>query len=137
MAEPVDAQASVQSAAPPSQASPADAAAREAARRKDALNAIAAAAAAAGGDADGETKGRWAETIQRVSSAIVVLRVALVRAFAGSAGTFQHATGFVVDAERGIILTNRHVGTFVLRGTPPWTLCGVGRWMWGACAASR
>ena len=88
-----------------------DAAAREASRRKDALKAVAAAAAAAGGDADGETKGRWAETIKRVSTAIVVLRVALVRAFAGSAGTFQHATGFVVDAERGIILTNRHVGT--------------------------
>lgn len=73
--------------------------------------AAAIAAAAAGDDDSPTTKHQWAATIQRCSPAIVVLRVCLVRAFEDSPGTFQHATGFVVDAKRGIILTNRHVGT--------------------------
>jgi len=58
------------------------------------------------------SKTKWAETITRCASAIVVLRVSLVRAFDGQIPSFAHATGFVVDAKRGIILTNRHVGAF-------------------------
>ncbi len=53
----------------------------------------------------------WEETLDRVASAVVVLRVASPRAFDdGTAGT-STATGFVVDAEQGLILTNRHVVT--------------------------
>lgn len=55
--------------------------------------------------------GAWEETLDRVASAVVVLRVSSPRAFDdGRAGTAT-ATGFVVDAEQGLILTNRHVVT--------------------------
>ena len=74
------------------------------------VDAAAALLATAAGGGDSDDKRRWAATIKQCSSAIVVLRVCLVRAFGGNVETFQHATGFVVDAERGIILTNRHVG---------------------------
>lgn len=53
----------------------------------------------------------WRETLDRVAPAVVVLRVSAPRSFDdGNAGT-STATGFVVDAERGLILTNRHVVT--------------------------
>jgi S1-C subfamily serine protease len=39
------------------------------------------------------------------------MRVSSVRSFEGSPATYSYATGFVVDARRGIILTNRHVTT--------------------------
>ena len=51
----------------------------------------------------------WSETIDRVSPAVVVLHVVTPRAFDGSGRGTGTATGFVVDAERGLILTNRHV----------------------------
>ncbi|MEM9176863.1 MAG: trypsin-like peptidase domain-containing protein [Myxococcota bacterium] len=53
----------------------------------------------------------WEKTLDRVANAVVVLRVSSPRAFDdGTAGT-STATGFVVDAEQGLILTNRHVVT--------------------------
>lgn len=39
------------------------------------------------------------------------IRLLSVRAFDGNGASFSVATGFVVDMERGIILTNRHVVT--------------------------
>lgn len=45
----------------------------------------------------------------RVVPAIVVIRVCSVAAFDGDSPGYSHATGFVVDKARGIILTNRHV----------------------------
>ena len=39
----------------------------------------------------------------------MVLRVSVPRAFDTERAAFETATGFVVDAERGLILTNRHV----------------------------
>jgi S1-C subfamily serine protease len=51
----------------------------------------------------------WQEVLDRVAPSVVVMRVNAPRAFdAGSTG-YMTATGFVVDAERGILLTNRHV----------------------------
>jgi S1-C subfamily serine protease len=51
----------------------------------------------------------WEDALNRVSRAVVSLRVRQTRDFdterAGSSG----GTGFVVDKERGIILTNRHL----------------------------
>ncbi|NNL86070.1 MAG: trypsin-like peptidase domain-containing protein, partial [Myxococcales bacterium] len=41
--------------------------------------------------------------------AVVALRVAATRPFDTETATVANATGFVVDAERGLILTNRHV----------------------------
>jgi S1-C subfamily serine protease len=51
----------------------------------------------------------WQHTIDQVAPAIVVMRVSSPRAFDTVATGYQTATGFVVDAERGLILTNRHV----------------------------
>ncbi|MEL7310518.1 MAG: trypsin-like peptidase domain-containing protein [Pseudomonadota bacterium] len=53
----------------------------------------------------------WARTIEEISTAIVSIRVDSTRAFDTSWNTSSQATGFVVDAEAGLILTNRHVVT--------------------------
>jgi S1-C subfamily serine protease len=53
----------------------------------------------------------WKETLDRVASAVVVLRVSTPRAFDDLTPGTGVATGFVVDEELGLILTNRHVVT--------------------------
>ena len=53
----------------------------------------------------------WDATINRVSPSIVSIRVDAPRAFDTEWNLTGQATGFVVDAQRGIILTNRHVVT--------------------------
>ncbi|MFK7897976.1 MAG: trypsin-like peptidase domain-containing protein [Myxococcota bacterium] len=53
----------------------------------------------------------WQSTLDRVASAVVVMRVSTPRAFDDLTPGTSTATGFVVDAERGLILTNRHVVT--------------------------
>ncbi len=53
----------------------------------------------------------WQNTLDRVAPAVVELRVSVPRPFDGGSAGYQTATGFVVDAEQGLILTNRHVVT--------------------------
>ncbi len=53
----------------------------------------------------------WASTLERISSGVVSIRVDSTRAFDTEWNSSSQATGFVVDAEEGIILTNRHVVT--------------------------
>ncbi len=53
----------------------------------------------------------WAGTLERISTGVVSIRVDSTRAFDTEWNTSSQATGFVVDAKRGIILTNRHVVT--------------------------
>ena len=53
----------------------------------------------------------WEETLDRVAQAVVVLRISSPRAFDDVTPGTSTATGFVVDAEQGLILTNRHVVT--------------------------
>ena len=53
----------------------------------------------------------WASTLERISSGVVSIRVDSTRAFDTEWNASSQATGFVVDAERGLILTNRHVVT--------------------------
>ena len=53
----------------------------------------------------------WTATLERISSGVVSIRVDSTRAFDTEWNTSSQATGFVVDAERGLILTNRHVVT--------------------------
>ena len=55
------------------------------------------------------TRDRWADTLTRVSDSVVALEISKVRPFDFAEQGITTATGFVVDAERGIILTNRHV----------------------------
>ncbi len=51
----------------------------------------------------------WEKVIEEASQSIVSIRVNAVRPFDTQGSSVTQATGFVVDAERGIILTNRHV----------------------------
>ena len=53
----------------------------------------------------------WDATLERVSPSVVSIRVDAPRAFDTEWNLSGQATGFVVDAARGIILTNRHVVT--------------------------
>ncbi len=53
----------------------------------------------------------WADTLERIASSVVSIEVDATRAFDTEWNTSAQATGFVVDAERGLILTNRHVVT--------------------------
>ncbi len=55
--------------------------------------------------------GAWTRTLDRISSGVVSIRVDSTRAFDTEWNSSSQATGFVVDAERGLILTNRHVVT--------------------------
>ncbi|KAJ8761730.1 hypothetical protein K2173_004539 [Erythroxylum novogranatense] len=51
----------------------------------------------------------WRKALNKVVPAVVVLRTTACRAFDTEPAGASHATGFVVDKRRGIILTNRHV----------------------------
>jgi len=51
----------------------------------------------------------WTNTLERISPGVVSIRVDSTRAFDTEWNSSSQATGFVVDAERGLILTNRHV----------------------------
>jgi S1-C subfamily serine protease len=53
----------------------------------------------------------WAVTLERIASSVVAIDVDSTRAFDTEWNSTAQATGFVVDAERGLVLTNRHVVT--------------------------
>ena len=53
----------------------------------------------------------WSAVVEQYSSGIVSLSVDVTRSFDTEANQSSQATGFIVDAERGLILTNRHVVT--------------------------
>ena len=53
----------------------------------------------------------WAEMLERISSGVVSVKIDLTRAFDTERNVSSQATGFIVDAEHGLILTNRHVVT--------------------------
>jgi S1-C subfamily serine protease len=53
----------------------------------------------------------WSATLDRIASGVVSIRIDSTRAFDTEWNSSSQATGFVVDAKRGLILTNRHVVT--------------------------
>jgi S1-C subfamily serine protease len=53
----------------------------------------------------------WKKVIDGVAPGIVCLKINMVRPYDGNSCSHSLATGFIVDAKRGIILTNRHVVT--------------------------
>ncbi|KAL1898769.1 hypothetical protein Sste5346_003175 [Sporothrix stenoceras] len=61
----------------------------------------------------------WQETIQRVVRNVVSIRFCQTCSFDTDPALTSEATGFVVDAERGYILTNRHV----VGSGPFWGYC--------------
>jgi S1-C subfamily serine protease len=60
-------------------------------------------------DNDTAQDAAWARTLQRISSGVVAIKVDATRAFDTEWNESAQATGFVVDAKQGLILTNRHV----------------------------
>ncbi len=61
----------------------------------------------------------WQATIEKVIKSVVSIHFCQTCSFDTDLSTSSQATGFVVDAERGYILTNRHV---VCSG-PFWGYC--------------
>ena len=55
--------------------------------------------------------GGWPATLERIATGVVTIQIDSTRAFDTEWNASSQATGFVVDAERGLILTNRHVVT--------------------------
>jgi len=53
----------------------------------------------------------WDQTLARIAMSVVTIEIDQMRAFDTEWNQSSQATGFVVDAERGLILTNRHVVT--------------------------
>ena len=51
----------------------------------------------------------WAATVSKAADSVVSIQLSQLRNFSEARQGNTSATGFVVDAERGIILTNRHV----------------------------
>ncbi len=59
----------------------------------------------------GKEDATWAATLERIAKSVVAIQIDGTRAFDTEWSTSSQATGFVIDAERGLILTNRHVVT--------------------------
>src|SRR5277367_4147947 len=53
----------------------------------------------------------WAQTLERIATGVVTIQIDSTRAFDTEWNTTAQATGFVIDAKHGLILTNRHVVT--------------------------
>jgi len=64
-----------------------------------------------------DNEAAWRETLEQIRPSVVSLRVNKTRPFDTESNKLLDGTGFVVDAKRGIILTNRHiVSTGPVRG---------------------
>ena len=61
--------------------------------------------------ATGTAEAAWPATLERIATGVVTIQIDATRAFDTEWNTSSQATGFVVDAELGLILTNRHVVT--------------------------
>jgi S1-C subfamily serine protease len=57
------------------------------------------------------TKENWNDTVKLVSSGVVSIQTDVPVSFEGKWNSSGYGTGFIVDATRGIILTNRHIVT--------------------------
>ncbi len=57
------------------------------------------------------TPANWAQTLERIATGVVTIQIDGTRAFDTEWNSTAQATGFVIDAKRGLILTNRHVVT--------------------------
>lgn len=53
----------------------------------------------------------WSDTIDRVLDSCVIIKMDRTRPFDGNDQSSSEASGFVVDAARGLVMTNRHVVT--------------------------
>ncbi|MCZ6475715.1 MAG: trypsin-like peptidase domain-containing protein, partial [Gammaproteobacteria bacterium] len=72
---------------------------------------IVCAATAAFSVATAPQEPAWNQTLDQISSGVVTIQVDSTRAFDTERNRSSQATGFVVDVDQGLILTNRHVVT--------------------------
>ncbi len=54
-------------------------------------------------------KASWPETLERVSHAVLAIEVSVTRSLDTDSASSSLGTGFIVDKERGLVLTNRHM----------------------------
>lgn len=73
----------------------------------------------AGGPKVSHDSAEWQRTIEAVVKSVVSIRFCQTCSFDTDSATTSEATGFVVDSERGYILTNRHVAC----AGPFWGFC--------------
>jgi S1-C subfamily serine protease len=73
--------------------------------------ALAAALLPAPAGAEDADRSGWPATLERISTGVVAIQVDATRAFDTEWNASSQATGFVIDAKQGLILTNRHVVT--------------------------
>lgn len=66
---------------------------------------------AAGGSPNLKSSASWAQTLEKIATGVVSIQIDSTRAFDTEWNATGQATGFVIDAKRGLILTNRHVVT--------------------------
>jgi S1-C subfamily serine protease len=48
----------------------------------------------------------WARTLERIATSVVTIQIDQTRSFDTERNVSAQATGFVIDADRGLILTN-------------------------------
>lgn len=58
---------------------------------------------------DSPKPNNWNEAVKQTSTGVVSIQMDVPVSFDGKWNSSSYATGFIVDAEQGIILTNRHV----------------------------
>jgi S1-C subfamily serine protease len=51
----------------------------------------------------------WAETVSKVTGAVISIQLSVTRSVDTEGASSSQGTGFVVDKERGLVLTNRHM----------------------------
>ena len=82
---------------------------RQSAARTVGLVCLLAVSGAATAESQTLSNDRWAEVVSAAAQSVVSLQLSNLRNFDGTEQGDSSATGFVVDAEQGIVLTNRHV----------------------------
>jgi S1-C subfamily serine protease len=56
-----------------------------------------------------EPRDPWASTVSRVTRSVLSIQLSVTRSLDTEGASSSQGTGFVVDAERGLVLTNRHM----------------------------
>ena len=69
------------------------------------------AATLAQSEAPARENATWTATLERIAQSVVAIEIDSTRAFDTEWNSSAQATGFIIDAEQGLVLTNRHVVT--------------------------
>ena len=75
------------------------------------LSLVWSAAVLAQSEAPVRENATWTATLERIAQSVVAIEIDSTRAFDTEWNSSSQATGFIIDAEQGLVLTNRHVVT--------------------------